>query len=68
MERLKEILRMAAYGHLIVEGKDGTFARCPLWLAILFAIVGRRALRFAVLTALMIAAFGMRVRLEDGRA
>lgn len=67
MDKLKEILRTIVYGQLIVEGKEGTFVRCPLWLVVIAALAGHRALRFAVLTAVLIVAFGMQVRVE-GRA
>ncbi|MCR4706903.1 MAG: hypothetical protein K5746_03040 [Clostridiales bacterium] len=68
MDKVKEIFRTVVYGRLVVEGKDGTFVRCPLWLAVVAALAGRRALRFAVLTAILIVAFGMQVRVETGRA
>lgn len=70
MEKVKEILRTAVYGKLVVEGKNGTFVRCPLWLAAIAVLSGRNAIRFAVLTVLLIIAFGMRARVEtaEGRA
>ncbi len=64
MEKIKLALRMLTRGQLAVEGRGRTFVRCPLWLAVLAAVWGRGAFRFAILTALLIVAFGMRVRVE----
>ena len=67
MEKVREWIRTVIHGKLIVEGKDGTFVRCPLWLAAIAVLSGRNAFRFAVLTALLIVAFGMHVRVENAR-
>ena len=39
----------------MVTGKGNTFVKAPLWLAVIAALFGRHALRFAVLTAVGIA-------------
>ena len=64
MEQVKEFFRLIPKGKLVVEGKGRTFARVPLWLVIVAALAGRRAIRFAVLTAVLVVAFGMEARLE----
>ena len=64
MEKVREFIRTVLRGRLIVEGGDGTFVRCPLWLVAIAVLSGFRALRFALLTVVLIAALGMRVRVE----
>jgi hypothetical protein len=64
MEKVKELLGLLARGRLVVTGKGNTFVKAPLWLAVIAALFGRHALRFAVLTAVGIVAFGMQVRVE----
>ena len=59
MDRIKEYLGILFGGRLIVEGDGRTFAKAPVWLAALAAVA---SLRFAVITALLVIAFGMKVR------
>ena len=65
MDKLKDILSMVAHGRLSVYGKGRTFARVPLFLVVLAVLAGGgRSVRFALLTAVLIVAFGMKVQVE----
>ena len=44
---------------LVVEGTGRTFVKVPMWLAVLACVA---SIRLAVLTALLVVLFGMRVR------
>ena len=59
MDKIKEYLSILFGGRLIVEGSGRTFAKAPVWLA---ALVGISSVRLAVITALLVVAFGMKVR------
>lgn len=59
MSKVKEYLGILFGGRLIVEGSGRTFAKAPVWLA---ALVGISSVRLAVITALLVVAFGMKVR------
>lgn len=59
MSKVKEYLGILFGGRLIVEGSGRTFAKAPVWLA---ALVGVSSVRLAVITALLVVAFGMKVR------
>ena len=59
MSKVKEYLGILFGGRLIVEGSGRTFAKAPVWLAVL---VGISSVRLAVITALLVVAFGMKVR------
>ena len=59
MVRIKEILAIIFGGRLIVEGNGRTFAKAPVWLAVLAAVA---SIRLAVITAVLIVAFGMKAR------
>ena len=59
MSIVKEYLGILFGGRLIVEGSGRTFAKAPVWLA---ALVGISSVRLAVITALLVVAFGMKVR------
>jgi len=59
MDRFKEYLGILFGGRLVVEGSGRTFAKAPVWLAALAAI---SSVRLAVITVLLIVAFGMKVR------
>ena len=59
MERVKDILSIVFGGRLIVDGSGRTFAKAPVWLAVLLAI---SSVKLALLTALLVVAFGMRTR------
>ena len=59
MDKIKEYLSILFGGRLIVEGSGRTFVKAPMWLAALAAI---SSVRLAVITALLVVAFGMKVR------
>lgn len=59
MDKVKEYLSILFGGRLIVEGTGRTFVKAPVWLAVLVAI---SSVRLAVITALLVVAFGMKVR------
>ncbi len=59
MDKIKEYLGILFGGRLIVEGSGRTFAKAPVWLAALAAI---SSVRLAVITVLLVVAFGMKVR------
>lgn len=59
MDRVKEILSIVFGGRLIVEGNGRTFAKAPVWLAALLAL---SSVKLALLTVLLVVAFGMRAR------
>lgn len=59
MDRVKEYLSILFGGRLIIEGTGRTFAKAPVWLAALAAI---SSVRLAVITAVLVVAFGMKVR------
>ena len=61
MERAKELLNLLLGSRLVVEGKGRTFAKAPLWLTVLAALA---SLHLAVLTVVLVIAFGMTVRLD----
>lgn len=59
MDKLKEYLGILIGGRMIIEGSGRTFAKAPVWLAVLAAI---SSVRLAVITVLLVVAFGMKVR------
>lgn len=59
MDKIKEYLGILFGGRLIVEGSGRTFAKAPVWLVALAAV---SSVRLAVITVLLIVAFGMKVR------
>ena len=59
MNKVKEYVGLFFSGRLVVEGNGRTFARLPVWLAALIAVA---SIRLAVITALLVVAFGMKVR------
>ena len=59
MDKVKEYLSILFGGRLIIEGTGRTFAKAPVWLAALAAI---SSVRLAVITAVLVVAFGMKVR------
>ena len=59
MNKIKEYLSILFGGRLVVEGAGRTFVKAPVWLAALVAI---SSVRLAVITALLVVAFGMKVR------
>lgn len=63
MNRVKELLAVVLGGRLVIEGKGGgrTFAKVPLWLAVAAALCSPQ---LAVVTAVLVVAFGMNARIE----
>ena len=59
MDKVKEYLGILFGGRLIVEGTGRTFAKAPVWLAALLAL---SSVKLALLTVLLVVAFGMRAR------
>ncbi|MGN0776593.1 MAG: hypothetical protein ACI4MM_07955 [Candidatus Ventricola sp.] len=59
MDKVKEYVGLFFGGRLVVEGNGRTFARLPVWLAALIAVA---SIRLAVITVLLVVAFGMKVR------
>ena len=62
MDKIKEYLSILFGGRLIVEGDGRTFVKAPVWLAALAAV---SSLRLAVITALLVIAFGMKARVAE---
>jgi len=60
MDRVKEILGIVFGGRLIVESNGRTFAKAPVWLAVLAAVL---SVRLAIVTAVLVVAFGMKARI-----
>ena len=60
MDRVKEIVSIILGGRLVVEGSGRTFAKAPMWLAVL---CGVSSIKLTLLTALLVAAFGMKARI-----
>lgn len=60
IKRIKEMIALVFGSRLIVEGKGRTFAKAPMWLAVLAAL---SSVRLALLTVLLIVAFGMRAKI-----
>ena len=58
-DKIKEILSLIFGSRLVVEGTGRTFVKVPMWLAVLACVA---SIRLAVLTALLVVLFGMRVR------
>jgi len=60
MDKVKEYLGILFGGRLIIEGTGRTFAKAPVWLAVLAAL---SSIRLAVITVLLVVAFGMKARI-----
>lgn len=61
MDRIKEILGIVVGSRLSVTGTGRTFVRVPMWLAVVAALTSPH---LAIITALLIIAFGMRVSIQ----
>lgn len=59
MNRVMEMLNLIAGSRLVIEGKSRTFVKAPMWLAVIAALW---SLKLAVLTVVLVVAFGMRAR------
>ena len=60
MDRIRELLSLIAGSRLEVSGTGRTYVNLPMWLVVLAAL---SSLHLAVLTVLLLVAFGMRARL-----
>ena len=60
MDKVKELSGIVFGGRLVVEGNGRTFAKAPVWLAVLLGI---SSIRLAVVTVVLVIAFGMRARI-----
>ena len=60
MSRIRECASIIFGGRLIVEGSGRTFAKAPVWLAALAAV---SSVRLAVVTVVLVVAFGMKARI-----
>ena len=60
MDKVKEWAGIVFGGRLSVEGNGRTFAKAPVWLAVLLGI---SSIRLAVVTVVLVIAFGMRARI-----
>lgn len=65
MDKIRKVLQIIVHGKLVVEGKGRTYVRVPLWLVVIALLSGRRAIRFGLLTALIVVALGMEARVEE---
>ena len=61
MDKIKELFVLILGGRLIVKGKDRTFAKMPLWLAILCALTSPQLL---IVTAVLAIAFGLQASID----
>lgn len=60
ISRIKEILGILFGGRIVVEGTGRTFVKAPVWLVVLAAL---SSIRLAVITAVLVVAFGMKARI-----
>ena len=63
MNRIKELVGIVFGSNLIVDGDGRTYAKAPMWVVVLAAVL---ATRVAIITAILVVAFGMRVRIAKG--
>ena len=57
-DKIKELISLVVGSKLSVTGTGRTFAEAPMWLAVIAAVFSPH---LAVITALLVIAFGMRV-------
>ena len=60
-DRVKELIGLVVGSRLSVSGTGRTFAEAPMWLAVIAAITSPH---LAMITALLVIAFGMRVSIQ----
>ena len=61
LSKVKELISIVVGSRLSVTGTGRTFAEAPMWLAVIAALTSPH---LAVVTALLIVAFGMRVSIQ----
>jgi len=59
--KIKKLVSLVVGSRLSVTGTGRTFAEAPMWLAVIAAVASPH---LAVITALLIIAFGMRVSIQ----
>ena len=59
MDKIKELFGIVFGSSLIVDGNGRTYAKVPMWVIVLAALA---SVRLAIITAVLVVAFGMRVR------
>ena len=59
MDKIKELFGIVFGSNLVVDGNGRTYAKAPMWVVVLAALA---SLRPVIITAILIVAFGMRVR------
>lgn len=57
MDRIKELFGIVFGGSCVIDGKGRTYAKVPVWLLVAAALV---SLRLALVTAVLVVAFGMK--------
>lgn len=62
MDKIMELLRILIRGKLIIEGDGRTFAKAPVWLAVIAAIA---SIRLAIITVVLLIGFGMKARIVN---
>lgn len=61
ISKIKELIGLVVGSRLEVSGTGRTFAQAPMWLAVIAAITSPH---LAMITALLVIAFGMRVSIQ----
>ena len=61
LSKVKELVSLVIGSRLSVSGTGRTFAQAPMWLAVIAAITSPH---LAMITALLVIAFGMRVSIQ----
>jgi len=59
--KIKELVSLVVGSRLSITGTGRTFAEAPMWLAVIAALTSPH---LAVITVLLIIAFGMRVSIQ----
>ena len=59
MDKIKELFGIIFGSSLVVDGSGRTYAKVPMWVVVLAALA---SVRLAIITAVLVVAFGMRVR------
>ena len=61
ISKIKELIGLVVGSRLEVSGTGRTFAQAPMWLVVIAAITSPH---LAMITALLVIAFGMRVSIQ----
>lgn len=60
MDRIKTVLDTLFGSNIVFDGKGRTYAKAPVWLVVLCALL---SVRLALITAVLMVAFGMRAQI-----